>query len=187
MNDDRDPVDLHSLINLFPPGAELGRFEEVDPADVPDPYQRLLDHHSHMTVALESFHQSPLDLRVLDVRDASPIYARKISLSRRRDGQTVLFGIVRLREELLPIEAMREIRDQAEPLGHVLIRQNVLREVERLRLWRVAPNAELRGLFGGREETMLYGRTALIYCNGQPAIELLEIVYVPPNQHPSKH
>lgn len=169
--------DLTSLVSIFYPDDQaLGEFEEVEPEEVPTPYRQLLDHHSHMTVALEEAHDTPVDLQVLAVRESGPFYARKIALARRSDQRVVLFGVVRLDTTLLPPEATRAIREQSEPLGHVLIRHNVLREVERLRLWRIEPGPELRGLFQMNAEQTLFGRTALIYCNSHPAIELLEIV-----------
>lgn len=176
MRNESNGVDLSSLVELFYSNDSLGTFEEIDPSLVPEPFRRLLDHHSHMTVALEDYHRSPVDLRVLDVRQFASYYARKIILTLRGGSRAVLFGIVRLKTDLLPPEAMRAIRGESEPLGHVLIRQNVLREVERLHLWRVEPGAELGGLFGVDPGSLVYGRTALIYCNSQPAIELLEVV-----------
>jgi chorismate-pyruvate lyase len=169
--------DLASLSRFFADEQTLGSFSEVAPADVPVDYRRLLDHHSHMTVALEESHQSPVDLRVLAVREVGSYYARKIALARRSDRRVVLFGLVRLNTGLLSPEAMQAIRQQTEPLGHVLIQHNVLREVERLRLWRIEPGPELHALFELSGEERLYGRTALIHCNSQPAIELLEIVH----------
>jgi chorismate-pyruvate lyase len=62
------------------------------------------------------------------------------------------------------------------PLGRVLIEHNVMRNVRLLSLWQIEPGAELRQLFKLPEAERCYGRTALIYCNGVPAVELLEIV-----------
>jgi hypothetical protein len=73
-------------------------------------------------------------------------------------------------------EVRREIESQTTPLGRILIRHNVLREVELCKLWRVEPGQELCRLFKIALAAMTFGRTALIHCNGQPAIELLEIV-----------
>jgi chorismate-pyruvate lyase len=73
-----------------------------------------------------------------------------------------------------------EVRQQIEqgriPLGRVLIEHNVLRNVRLLSLWKVTPGAELLNLFGMEKPDTCYGRTALIYCNGVPAVELLEVV-----------
>jgi hypothetical protein len=52
----------------------------------------------------------------------------------------------------------------------------VLREIELVALWRVSPGPDLCQLFGLPEPENVYGRTAIIHCNGAPAVELLEIV-----------
>ncbi len=172
-------ANLESLISQFYEDLRLlGSFKQVAPEQVPDNYRELLDHHSHMTVALEECHDSPVDLRVLEVHDGPRFYSRKLALSRRSDGRIVLFGLMRLNPKLLPAAAMAEIRAQSEPLGHILIKHNVLREVQRLHLWQVCPGAEPRDLFKLKDDQPIYGRTALIRCNTQPAIELLEIVSV---------
>ena len=62
------------------------------------------------------------------------------------------------------------------PLGRVLIDHNVLREVQLSSLWKLQPGEELRRILNTSEGQLIYGRTALIYCNGEPAVELLEIV-----------
>ena len=69
-----------------------------------------------------------------------------------------------------------EIESQNTPLGRILIEHNVMRQVQLISLWKVAPGEELRKLFGLADADVTYGRTALIYCNGVPAVELLEIV-----------
>jgi hypothetical protein len=52
----------------------------------------------------------------------------------------------------------------------------VLRQVQLVDLWRLTPGDELRKLFGLEKLQPCFGRTALIYCNGDPAVELLEVV-----------
>ena len=62
------------------------------------------------------------------------------------------------------------------PLGRVLINHGVLRRVELSQLWKVVPGVDLCSLFKLDQAVDTYGRTAIIYCDGEPAIELLEIV-----------
>jgi chorismate-pyruvate lyase len=88
----------------------------------------------------------------------------------------VQFGIPRLNTAYLDEEVRREIESEQKPLGRVLIDHNVLREVQFDALWRVQPGPDLCQMFGLATPQTVYGRTALIYCNGEPAIELLEIV-----------
>jgi len=155
---------------------ELGDFAEVSTGDMPTVYQRLLAHNHHMTVTVEQRHGSLVDVKVLDTRIEDPYYARKILLTRQSDGHVVQFGIMRVDFRFLGDPVRREIESQSTPLGRILIKHNVLREVELCKLWRVAPGDDLCRLFQCGAEQPTYGRTALIHCNHQPAIELLEIV-----------
>jgi chorismate-pyruvate lyase len=167
--------DLAQLVSLFyTRPQDLGQFEAVDGPELPPDYSALLNHDQHMTVTVEHYHQSPVDLRVVEERLEPPHYARKIVLARRTDGRVVQFGIMRIDLSQLPTIVQAEIKKRDEPLGRILIRHNVWREVQLDTLWRVTPGADLGALFGDPRST--YGRTALIYCNGAPAVELLEIV-----------
>jgi hypothetical protein len=168
---------LEALVDLFFENAEtLGEFEEVAAGSLPAPYGELLDHHEHMTVTVERFHASPVDVRVLELRTTKTHYSRKIALTRQSDRRVVQFGIVRLCLDFLEPPVRAEIESQSAPLGRVLIKHNVLREVQLISLWKVAAGEELVQLFSCDAGAMTYGRTALIYCNGVPAVELLEIV-----------
>jgi chorismate-pyruvate lyase len=173
----RATPDLETLVDLFYERLEeLGGFEEVDEAELPEPYRGLLAHDKHMTVTVEAFHGCPVDVRVLETHVTPTHYSRKILLARQRDGAVVQYGIVRLNLDYLGPDVRREIESRQTPLGRILIEHNVLRTVKLLTLWKVEPGAELRKLFGLRKADTCYGRTALIYCNGIPAVELLEIV-----------
>ena len=168
---------LPDLVGLFyERPQELGTFEQIWAAEVPQPYRRLLAHNKHMTVTVEEFHGSKVDVKVLATRRDNGFYSRKILLTRQSDGQVVQFGIPRLDMQYLDEEVRREIESETKPLGRVLIDHNVLREVQFSGLWRIQPGPDLCRMFGLIAPQTVYGRTALIYCNGEPAIELLEIV-----------
>lgn len=172
----RSPV-LEALIELFYADASpLGEFEEVSGGSLPAPYGELLDHHEHMTVAVERFHGSPVDVHVHDVHTTATHYSRRITLTRQSDDRVVLFGLVRLCLDFLAPPVRAEIESRTTPLGRVLIKHNVLREVQLISLWKVAAGEDLARHFSCDAGAVSYGRTALIYCNGVPAVELLEIV-----------
>ncbi len=168
---------LPDLVGLFyERPQELGTFEPMLAADVPQPYRRLLAHNKHMTVTVEEFHGSKVDVKVLATRRDNGFYSRKILLTRQSDGLVVQFGIPRLNMSYLDEEVRREIESETKPLGRILIDHNVLREVQFAGLWKIQPGPDLGRMFGLSAPQTVYGRTALIYCNGEPAIELLEIV-----------
>ncbi len=169
--------ELATLVGLFyDDSRQLGEFSEVQAAEMPTVYQRLLAHNHHMTVTVEQRHGSLVDVRVLATKVKPPYYARKIVLTRQSDGRVVQFGIMRVDFSFFAEEVRREIESQTTPLGRILIRHNVLREIELYKLWRVAPGDDLRQLFAAADGAVTFGRTALIHCNHKPAIELLEIV-----------
>jgi len=174
------PPDLRVLVDLFYPAPGLlGEFREVEARDVPEPYRRLLAHHDHMTVTVEAEYGEPVNVSVLAVHTTATHYSRKIVLTRRSNQQVVLFGLVRLNVSFLGDDVRREIESQGAPLGRILIEHNVLRHVKLLSLWHIDAGPDLREHFGLPALAACYGRTALIYCNGVPAVELLEIVTQP--------
>ncbi len=118
----------------------------------------------------------PVDVEVLQVDQTSTHYSRQILLRRQTDRQVVQFGIVRLALETLDEAARSEIISQRVPLGRVLIEHGIMRAVQLLGLWQVTCGPDLAAHFGVETGHITYGRTALIYCNSEPAVELLEIV-----------
>lgn len=169
--------DLHTLAGLFYSRLEdLGQFVEVRDDEMPLIYRRLLAHSEHMTVTVEEFHHSPVDVRVLEKQLTPDHYSRKILLSRQSDGRVVQFGIVRLNLVYLAPEVAAEIISETIPLGRVLINHNVLRQVHLASLWKITPGPDLQKLFQIDGNQITYGRTALIECDHEPAVELIEIV-----------
>ncbi len=169
--------DLDTLIALFYPRPEdLGQFEEVASQDLARDYRMLLAHDSHMTVTVERFHNDKVDVRVLESRLDGDHYSRKILLTRQGDGQVVQFGIMRLDFRCVNPAVRREIESRGTPLGRILIEHNVLREVHLTRLYRITPGPDLVKLFGMQPGQFTYGRTAIIHFDGEPAVELIEIV-----------
>jgi chorismate-pyruvate lyase len=155
---------------------DVGQLVEVAAREMPSPYRELLNHEQHMTVTLESHHDTRVYVEVVRSQQEPGVYSRQSLLRRRSDGLTVQFGIVRLHTDYMDESVRDEIISQTRPLGRVLIEHNVLREVELDRLWKVSTGAELMRHFGLPQATTTYGRTAIIHCDKEPAIELLEIV-----------
>lgn len=172
-----DVPDLHTLAGLFYGDfSELGSFEEVTSGEMVRNYRMLLAHQDHMTVTVERYHNCPVDVDVLATQLTEDHYARKILLRRQSDHAVVQFGIVRLDFAYVSDEVRREIESQSIPLGRILINHNVLRDVHLAKLWKVTPGSDLQRLFNLPSPVASYGRTAVIDCDGMPAIELLEIV-----------
>ncbi|HBE69394.1 MAG TPA: hypothetical protein DDW52_14705 [Planctomycetaceae bacterium] len=170
-------VALDELLGLFCSNpAELGKFEPRSIDQCPRDYQTILAHQSHMTVTVEKRHGCPVDVQVLETDFTETHYLREIVLRRQNDRRVVQYGIVRLALAALQPQVRDEIMAQRIPLGRVLINHDVLREVQLHGLWHVDYGPRLAATFELDVPQESYGRTALIYCDGEPAVELLEIV-----------
>ncbi|TWT77680.1 hypothetical protein Pla123a_14760 [Posidoniimonas polymericola] len=156
--------------------APLGELTAVSAADMPPHYQALLAHDDHMTVTLEAFHESLVKVVVVQEQSAPDSYVRKSLLTRHSDGTPVQLGIMRIDLTGLPDLVRQQIETHAAPLGRILIRNNLLREVELLALWRIEPGDDLREQLRLQTNQPIYGRSARILVDGRPAVELLEIV-----------
>ncbi len=171
-------VRISELLQQFYPEeagySQLGEFEPVLAA--PPPYDALLDHHKHMTVTVESHYGEKVDVHVHRCEQQGDWYSREITLSTTDTKRIVQYGIVRLDTRKLDPEVWQQIKSQAIPLGRVLIEHNVLREVQLVGLWRIQAGPSLAAMLRVKVGTTVWGRTALIYCDGEPAIKLLEIL-----------
>jgi chorismate-pyruvate lyase len=169
-----DPEDLVRLFHANT--AELAVFQPIETAGMPAAARELLDHHEHMTVTVERFHGSPVDVDVRAERANDGHYAREIVLRRQSDRAVVQYGIMRIDLDCVSGDVRREIEARREPLGRILIRHDVLRQVERLALLRVIAGPVLQNMFTVQPPRPTYGRTALIHFQDRPAVELLEII-----------
>jgi chorismate-pyruvate lyase len=155
---------------------DIGRFEPAAVDDMPQAARTLLAHHDHMTVALENYHGSPVAVRAVAEWQEDASYARASLLSRQSDGAIIQFGIMRIWLADLPGDARREITDEKQPLGRVLINHNMLREVEVIALWRITPGPVLQQHLGLTDQSPVYGRSAQILVDERPTVQVLEIV-----------
>lgn len=169
-------ADLAELYATFgESGAAVPSARVVEPADAPAYARELLAHHSHMTVTLERHHGGPVSVEVSAARREGARYARKIIL-RRPDGGVVLCGIMRFDFRHCSAEVRDKIVEGKTPLGRILIEHNVLRSVSMHALLKLEPTAEIMKIFGLAAPEPVYGRLATIFCNHEPAVDLLEIV-----------
>jgi chorismate-pyruvate lyase len=150
----------------------------VQPDQIPFPEDQLLVHHEHMTEVLERHFGSPVGVTVLEEAWDGGLYTRKIALAPRgQPGKVVEWGIVRLDLRYLSEPVKAEILDKRLPLGAVLIKHDVLRRVKPRWFIRFPDDGPTLKLFGPLPHPgPVYGRIGTIYCDGEPAIEVLEVV-----------
>lgn len=161
---------------FFEPASELGSLTPVGEADLPADYLTLLAHSGHMTITLEAWHESLVDVQVVGEQRASDSYARHSLLTRQSDGRVVQSGVMQIDLRDVPDAARKKIELGVTPLGRILIQNNVLREVELLALWRIAAGPTLAKELAIAPGGVIYGRSARILVKGRPRVELLEIV-----------
>lgn len=175
--------------------------EAVEPSELPDTYRRLLVHTRHMTPTLKAYFGREVSLHVLAQRNGDRWYRRAITLAVEPDGRPVEFGIVRIDVTTLPDDVRAAVLERRRPLGDILIDHGVMTRVEPQAYLRFGVDhavtrcliadtieEEVSGAVGdapvGKAHPTsaaygsgdCYGRLATIYCNGRPAIELLEVV-----------
>lgn len=167
---------LDHLYGLFPDSTDRPEAIEVLAGDLPHPYYQLLVHTHHMTVTVEEFYRSPIDVRVLECRRNGNEYARKSLLAAHSSGRVVQFGLVRINLGVCSEAVRNEIIDGKTPLGRVLIRHNMLRRIEPQAYLRLTLSTAMAGWFGVKAGATTFGRLGLIYTGERPAVEVLEIL-----------
>src|SRR5437764_96428 len=167
---------LPELYRLFRADIPPPKHRLLRPEQIPEPYHRLLVHNHHMTVTVEKHYGSRVNVHVLQRRHDGDTYARKILLELQSDGRVVQFGVVRIRLDFCSEAVAAAIIEEKTPLGRILIEHDVLRRIEPTAFFRVTPGKRLTKWFNLSEPQLTYGRLGIIHCDGQPAIEVLEIL-----------
>ena len=171
--------ELEQLVGMFPePAGEplYLKAEHVAKEATPEPYRQMLVHEHHMTITMEAFHKCAVEVIVIDSRFENELYLRR-SLLRKQNApnKMVQLGYVRFNFEYVTECVKREILEGKTPLGRVLIQHNVLRHVDLGAIIRFTAGPGLVKTLQMAEGQVTYGRMATIFCNGSPAIDLLEI------------
>ncbi len=172
-----NPLDeLTRLTSLFDAPDELiAEAVHVPAGATPEPYKTMLAHDHHMTVEMESYHRCMVNVEVFADRLEGNEYYRKIILRNASNNRVVQFGIVRFNFDYVTPAVKSEILGKQIPLGRVLINHNVLRTIDLGAIIRVKTGPALAKCLDIPEGTITYGRLATIFCNGKPAVDLLEI------------
>jgi chorismate-pyruvate lyase len=152
---------------------------EIAEGELPAAARGLLAHHEHMTRVLERHYGRRVALRVLAEQRGDRHYARNILLVLEGTDQIVEFGIARLDLSAVSPAVQREVLDKTSPLGEILIRHDVLRRIEPRAFFRIPGGTRIAQAFGDAPpDRGVYGRLGTIYCDEEPAVDLLEVVAV---------
>ena len=148
----------------------------IEPADVQPPFRELLQHDEHMTLKLRAHHGAAIRLKVLAEQQCGGAYARRILLTLGPAGRPVEFGILRIDLDALPPAVTTAILKRDTPLGDILVRHDVMRRVEPRWFYRFGRGSCVRSELQVDGDAWVFGRAGRIYCDGLPAIEVLEVV-----------
>lgn len=171
-------IELEQLVELFPESEHSPLYREarhVAREAVPEPYHRMLVHEHHMTVTMESFHDCQVEVEVVEARFVDDLYCRKILLRNDVTKEVVQFGIVRFNFGFVTDAVREEIESQKIPLGRVLIQHNVLRHIDLGAIIELQAGPGLAHYLPMDDGQTTYGRMATIFCDGSPAVDLLEV------------
>lgn len=171
-------IELEQLVALFPESQYSPLYEHarhVAREATPEPYHRLLVHEHHMTVTMESYHDCQVEVEVIESKFFDDLYCRKILLRNDVTGNTVQFGIVRFNFRFVTDAVRQAIESQQIPLGRVLIQHNVLRHIDLGAIIELTAGPGLAHYLDMDRGATTYGRMATIFCDGQPAVDLLEV------------
>jgi chorismate-pyruvate lyase len=141
--------------------------------ELPAAARHLLVHREHMTLRLAEHYGAAPTLHVLQSTVHPDRYARKITLHVPGRPRPVEFGIVHIRLDPLASAVRDAILAGQTPLGELLIAHGVMRRVSPRWYFQFPADTPIGGLLGPAGG---FGRVGTIYCDEEPAIELLEVV-----------
>ena len=98
-----------------------------------------------------------------------------ILLSLEKTPQVVQFGIMRFDFSVCDRDTRDAILDGTTPLGRILIQKNIMRRIVPETFLKIVTDESLATYFDCSLSQEVHGRLAVIECNGQPAVELLEV------------
>jgi len=179
--------ELRALTELFDESEPLFLSAiHIPSATTPEPYKSMLVHDHHMTVTMENYYRTSVDVRVLDRRLDGDLYLRKIVLYQHGTEIPVQFGLVRFHLQYVADDVRAQLLSEQIPLGRVLIQNNVLRHIDLGAILEITAGPGLAKLLQMPEGAVTYGRMATIFCDRQPAVDLLEIsAPLPADEHPA--
>lgn len=171
-----DPSKILRLLLAFFGESRLPRCREISPDEVPAPFHALLVHDNHMTVTLEEYFGQRVVVMPYKVQRVGELYGRKLDLLLEGDGRVVMTGAMIFNLGTVNAEVGELILAQKTPLGRILIEHGILRRISGGTYLRIESDDPLAARFGVPDPGPCFGRLATIFCDGKPAVDLLEIV-----------
>lgn len=159
---------------------ELPVIEQIDGAEMPEPYRSLLVHNTDMTPTLEKFHDDRIYLNVISRQTRSDFYFREVILLTQRTRRPVEFGAIKINLALVSPAARRLILEEQEPLGTILNDFKIPHASRPKAYLRIEADEFIRGALQISGKPTLYGRRNTLFDPQHRA--LAEIVEILPSE-----
>ncbi len=163
-------------------GRSLPAIDQIDGAQMPQPYRQLLVHQGDMTPTLEKFHGSRISLKLFDKRLGTDGWlSRRVALTLDETGRPVEFGAIRINLNLFSPVARDHILEGVRPLGTILNEDGIVHSSRPVAFLRVQSDELINQTLGLKQPQVLYGRRNVLYNeNNEPLAEVVEIL--PPTE-----
>ncbi len=158
-----------------PRDSHIVELAEIQPASMSADARTILDHDRHMTTVQQERFPDGISLDVLHANIDGGLYTREVMLRRKSDGIPVLYAVLDVSCDLLPAPLVDQLKAAEQPFGQILIDSGIERRIEVQRFVTAATLPAFAGLTGDDRETVV-GREIIIYCDDQPAINVLELL-----------
>ena len=154
----------------------------IEAARIPLYYRQLLDHSHDMTSTLQRFHDEEIRVHVLESRQDTNCYERKVLLVTRHTRRTVEFGAIEILLDPFPIGVQREILRAEMPLGAILQSFHIEYKSEPRAFFEIESDDAMNTALTLPDTQTLYGRCNEIRnSEGRILAEIVEIL--PPALH----
>ena len=157
--------------------AVMPEVEEVEGAQMPQPYQLLLVHTTDMTTTLKGFYQEDPILSVLEYQNDNVILTRRVVLYLPSNNARVEFGEIKIHLNCFDDIAKQLIVEGLIPLGEIL-KQQAIEFVSSPRSYFQVKCDEMIGTcLSVSPGVLLYGRNnQLTSPNGDVIADIVEIL-----------
>ncbi len=158
-------------------GRALPRVRRLDPAEMPQPYRRLLVHERDMTPTLEAAWGQSIHLRVLEQVLRDELFSRQVVLVLDGDQTGVGMGAIQIHLERFAEHARKMVLEGSKPLGTILRIQGMAHRNRPAGFFEVAPDALISEALQAGPAGLFYGRqNRLLDSRGQVLAEVVEIL-----------
>ena len=152
-------------------------FVELDPDQIPEPYQSLLVHDGDMTSRLEAYHESKLVVSSLRSSSDGKSYFREVLLKTQESDLAVEYGAIEIALQHLPDELRPLVVEAKQPLGGLLNEHRIPYSSAPRAFLKVSPDGPIVEAFGAVESDELFGRSNEITgFNGDVIARIVEIL-----------